>query len=380
MGPPDEDDLPIEKAAFVGAVVIGFLVIVALAVVFGTRSIEGTIEAQTLGILRANGIRTVEVDADGLEVTLAGAVRDETQIALARLIAESVDGVTAVDIENVVYVPPALDIELDIIAEPLVFDWKGSEARVTGTVSDEATLQTILAEASEIWATVDSVDLTVVEGLDSERDWLPAILSVVRRAGDDLDEGTVLANAGSSYVLVAGELETRSEQLEVRNDVQEILSALTFEFTSGLTVKEVPLPPDVPRPSTTTTEPPPEVVELQVTLDELIAGKVVEFESGRSVITQDGILLLDEVLEALRQFPDVAVEIGGHTDDIGTERDNLLLSRLRAAAVLAYLVDNGEDPTRFEVIGYGETQPVADNATAEGKARNRRIEFTALAE
>ena len=304
---------------------------------------------------------------------------------MALLIAESVEGVTSVDSENVVYVPPAPDIDVDVIADPLVFNWKGSEATVTGTVSDEATLETIRAEASEIWATVDSAGLTVREGLDSERDWLPAILSVARRAGQDLPEGTVLVNPGSSYVLVAGELETRSKQLAVRNDVKGILSALTFEFTSGLTVKEMPPPPDTPQPdtpqpTTTTTEPPPAVVELQVTLDELIAGKVVEFEFASSVITQDGILLLDEVLDALRQFPDVAVEIGGHTDDVGTESSNLLLSRLRAAAVLAYLVDNGEDPTRFDVIGCGETRPVADNDTPEGRARNRRIEFTALAE
>ena len=77
FGPADEADLPVETAAFVGAVIIGFVIILALAVVFGTRSIEGTIEAQTLGLLRANGIRTVDVDANGLEVTLAGAVREE---------------------------------------------------------------------------------------------------------------------------------------------------------------------------------------------------------------------------------------------------------------------------------------------------------------
>ena len=55
-------------------------------------------------------------------------------------------------------------------------------------------------------------------------------------------------------------------------------------------------------------------------------------------------------------------------------------SWLRAAAVLDYLLANGEIATRFTVIGYGETQPVADNATEEGRAHNRRIEFTALSE
>jgi outer membrane protein OmpA-like peptidoglycan-associated protein len=58
----------------------------------------------------------------------------------------------------------------------------------------------------------------------------------------------------------------------------------------------------------------------------------------------------------------------------------LLLSRLRAAAVLTYLVNNGEDAGRFVVIGYGEAVPIADNSAESGRARYRRIEFTARSE
>ncbi len=184
-----------------------------------------------------------------------------------------------------------------------------------------------------------------------------------------------------------GELETRSEQVAVRRDVEEILATLRFAFTNGLTIKEVPPPPTQPPvvgtedpPETTTTTVPPEVIELQLTLDELIEGKVVEFDFASAVITAQGRHLLDEVLEALEMFPEVQVQIAGHTDDIGTEESNLLLSRLRAASVLSYLVDRGQSPLRFEVIGYGESEPVADNDTAEGRARNRRIEFIALSQ
>ena len=119
------------------------------------------------------------------------------------------------------------------------------------------------------------------------------------------------------------------------------------------------------------------MLSFRESLDELIEGKVVEFEFASSVITAEGRELLDEVLEALRRFPEVSVEIGGHTDAVGTDETNLLLSRLRAAAVLTYLVNNGEDAGRFVVIGYGEAVPIADNSTESGRARNRRIEFTA---
>ena len=389
LAPFEEPEPPVELAAFIGAAVIGLLVIMAFAVFYGTQSIERTVESQTLGLLRANGIRDIDVDADGLELTLSGTVRVESQVALALAIAHSVEGVLDVDVQNLLYVPPLPEVEIDLVVEPLVFSWNESGLIVTGTVSDQATRNAVIAAVEVIWLVIDDSGLVVKDGIDSERDWLPSILQVVALAGDDLPAGTVIANAGSSFVLVNGELESRSKQVAVRRDVEEILSALTFEFTSGLTIKPEPPPVTLPpRPGTVATSAPsvpsttiaPEVIELQETLDDLIEGKVVEFDFASSVITSEGRMLLDEVLEALQKFPEVPVEIGGHTDDVGTEESNLLLSRLRAASVLSYLIDRGQSATRFFVIGYGETQPVADNASAAGRARNRRIEFTALSE
>jgi OOP family OmpA-OmpF porin len=74
------------------------------------------------------------------------------------------------------------------------------------------------------------------------------------------------------------------------------------------------------------------------------------------------------------------VRIAGHTDGNGAADANLDLSQRRAQAAFDYLVGRGASSERFEVIGYGETQPIADNNTAEGRAKNRRIEFIALEE
>jgi outer membrane protein OmpA-like peptidoglycan-associated protein len=385
FGPPDEDDMPVELATFIGTAVIGLLIIMGLGIYFGTRSIESTIETQTLNLLRSEGLRDIEVDADGLNVTLVGTVRDEQHVALAIAIGYAIEGVEDVDAQNVIYVPPPPDIDVDVTVLPLVFDWTVDAIAVSGTVSNEATRTLIISTLDVEWLDVDPSGLIVEQEMDSERDWLPSILQVVVRAGEDLEEGSVIANAGSSFVLVNGELETRAEQLAVRRDVEDLLSALTFQYTNGLTVKFEPPPPtSPPRPGTslepTTTTVAPEVIELQATLDELIEGKVVEFDFASAVITPEGRTLLDEVLEALETFPHIPVQISGHTDDIGSEESNLLLSRLRAAAVLSYLVDRGQSVDRFVVIGFGESEPIADNSTAEGRARNRRIEFTALSE
>jgi OOP family OmpA-OmpF porin len=113
-------------------------------------------------------------------------------------------------------------------------------------------------------------------------------------------------------------------------------------------------------------------------LDELIEGKVVEFETKSFALTPKGVALLDEILLALSQAPEVRILIAGHTDSRGSDAENLQLSVDRANAVLDYLVAAGESKDRFDVIGYGEDLPTESNDTSAGRSRNRRIEFIAL--
>ncbi|MGI9613988.1 MAG: OmpA family protein, partial [Acidimicrobiales bacterium] len=85
--------------------------------------------------------------------------------------------------------------------------------------------------------------------------------------------------------------------------------------------------------------------------------------------------VLADIAESLNRVPDVPFEVVGHTDDVGEEQDNLLLSEQRAEAVVERLAELGVDPGRMTARGEGETNPIADNNTDEGKAANRRIEF-----
>jgi outer membrane protein OmpA-like peptidoglycan-associated protein len=74
----------------------------------------------------------------------------------------------------------------------------------------------------------------------------------------------------------------------------------------------------------------------------------------------------------------VKIEISGHTDKTGTESLNLILSEARAKTIVEYLVECGIDSSRINFKGYGSSQPIADNASAEGRAKNRRVEFKIL--
>ena len=103
--------------------------------------------------------------------------------------------------------------------------------------------------------------------------------------------------------------------------------------------------------------------------------QTIFFETGRATIKAVSHDLLDEVARALQDNPSIRVRIEGHTDSQGKDRYNLKLSRGRAKAVRKYLVGRGVAGRRMVSQGYGETRPISDNRTADGRAQNRRVEF-----
>lgn len=108
-------------------------------------------------------------------------------------------------------------------------------------------------------------------------------------------------------------------------------------------------------------------------LAELSAQNGILFRSGAAVLAEGAETVLQSIAEAVGHCPSVAIEVAGHTDSDGEAAANLALSVARAEAVVTALIGLGVAPERLYAIGYGEGSPVADNATAAGKAQNRRI-------
>jgi len=104
----------------------------------------------------------------------------------------------------------------------------------------------------------------------------------------------------------------------------------------------------------------------------------INFRSGSATLENSSFFLLDSIVDIVRRCPGLRVEVGGHTDNVGSDAVNLRLSQRRAASVTEYLVTKGVDPAQITSSGYGEARPVVDNATPENQRRNRRIEFTVL--
>jgi len=100
----------------------------------------------------------------------------------------------------------------------------------------------------------------------------------------------------------------------------------------------------------------------------------VLFDFDKSVIKPEGAAILDRLVAFMKENPEKRVEFDGYTDWIGTEAYNQKLSERRAAAAQAYVTKQGIDASRVTTKGFGESNPIADNKTKEGRAKNRRVE------
>jgi OOP family OmpA-OmpF porin len=106
----------------------------------------------------------------------------------------------------------------------------------------------------------------------------------------------------------------------------------------------------------------------------------IQFDTAKATLRKESFPALDRVVAAMKEFPAVRVRISAHTDASGEPDANLKLSEQRAAATKAYLVSKGIDGKRIEVVGKGETEPVADNGTPEGRQQNRRVDFAVISQ
>ena len=118
---------------------------------------------------------------------------------------------------------------------------------------------------------------------------------------------------------------------------------------------------------------------LQRSLNAALAKRTIQFEAGKAVLTPSGRATLDRLLKTLKRYPKARIRIEGYTDSDGPAAQNLALSRARADAVRLYLISHGIRAASLEAVGFGESRPVASNATAAGKAKNRRIELKVTA-
>lgn len=205
--------------------------------------------------------------------------------------------------------------------------------QLSGALPDQQSIDDLVVVGGEVWgaANVDSSLLTI-----GETTWTDGRIRMT---------GTALSNdqrIGTFVTLIP-----------------ERIGALVSVDTSGLTID------DISRLLT----------EVQTQINALVGESPIRFAPLSAEIEPDSDPTLVEVAILVAQLPSTPFEVVGHTDDVGNEQENLLLSQDRAQAVVDRLIELGVAGERMSSRGEGEAKPIAENDTDEGKAANRRIEF-----
>ncbi|MEQ8908504.1 MAG: OmpA family protein [Vicingaceae bacterium] len=115
-----------------------------------------------------------------------------------------------------------------------------------------------------------------------------------------------------------------------------------------------------------------------INVGEKIILRNIFFETAKYELKKESKIELNKLVQFLEKNPSIKIEVSGHTDNVGSQESNLVLSKNRANAVVEYLVKNEIEASRIESKGYGSSLPIDDNSTAEGRAKNRRTEFKIL--
>jgi OOP family OmpA-OmpF porin len=221
---------------------------------------------------------------------------------------------------------------------------------VSGTVPDEASKAAVLARVRELYGFDRVVDQVAIGNVIQPPNWNGYVQKLINANLKLISKGQLKVDGNN--VTVQGEVANEAQRQQIASDIASNLNP-TYVVKNALRVSAAE----------------------QSVLDTTLARRIIEFESGQAVIRPSGTQILDEMAAALMKMKGKKVEVIGHTDNTGLRESNLALSLARAEAVRTYLSGKGVDPASIAVSGQGPDRPVADNASADGRARNRRIEF-----
>ena len=222
-----------------------------------------------------------------------------------------------------------------------------------GVVPNEASKQALLNKLRAVYGADQVVDKIQVRPVAAPDGWSNSVTNLITPDLKKVTQGKLVVN-GTSVALTG--------KMSNQNDI-----APTTAFFQSLVLPPYRLNAQL---SVNLAE--------QKIVDDALKNRIIEFESGSAILTATGTQILDEMVIALNKVQGKNVKIIGHTDSSGDAQKNLQLSLERADAVKKYLIEKNIPAARLSTIGLGSEKPVADNATADGRKKNRRIEFEVL--
>lgn len=220
----------------------------------------------------------------------------------------------------------------------------------SGNLPDEATKAAVLERLRNLYGDDRVVDQLVVGGVVAPANWSRYVTTMVGPNLKQVSNGQVQVNGNA--IRISGEVDNEAMH-------QQVLSNLTTAFNSTYSVRD----------------------NLRVgggkqqVLDQTLANRTVQFESGSAILAPAGRKVLDDMAAAILKVGKPVLDVIGNTDSSGNRQLNIALSLARASTVKSYLVARGVPAETLLVSGKGPDNPIADNTTDIGRARNRRIDF-----
>ena len=220
----------------------------------------------------------------------------------------------------------------------------------SGTVPDEATKAAVLAKLRELYGPERVVDQIAIGPVVMPANWNGYVQKLITPDLRQISRGQLTIDGNN--VSLRGEVANEALRQRIASNVATNLNP-TYTVNNGLRI----------------------AAAEQALLDNTLANRTVEFDSGKATLTPAGRAILDEMVAAMLKLKGRRIEIIGHTDSAGLRASNVSLSQARAATVKSYLAAHGIAEDYLTASGQGPDRPIASNDTVEGRARNRRIEF-----
>ncbi len=374
--------------------ITGLILLAMLAyacIQFHGPRIEQDIAGRTHQVLQVQNVGEVQIGVDGRDVTLSGSVPDKsTRENLVSSIA-GVEGVRVVHDELVIAEPapaiepiPQQEMESKAAAEteetaaeppsqpqpqpqpqpplpdPYITEFELSSGQLLlKGYAGQALHDSLPSQAESIVEPGQVTDqLTWTEG--APQGWDKAV-TVVLEGLAKLEQGS--AKIVNREITITGETSDPAAKAQI----EQLLEAKApgFAYQVQLEVK--------PKLSQA-------AINCQQQFSQLLAEAKIKFDTGKATIKPESYDLLNRLAEVANQCSATRLEIAGHTDASGNPAFNRFLSQSRAEAVRQYLIQQGVDADRLIAKGYGSEHPIADNATAGGRAMNRRVEIIIIGE
>jgi len=315
---------------------------------FKWHAIEEDVANNAKADLASNETNWVKIETTnrGRDILITGTPPDQATLDRVVEKVQKSYGVNLVEVSSDAK-PPPTPAELNTILT-------GQSVVLRGTLANQKSINAVITQASQAFGEGNIINKLSVGNNIADLPNLNVFFQSLAGKGFALETLTASLKGGTlSLTGMVNSTESNNELLD------QMTSSLGLTVENTLTIAAPPIEGDV----------------CQDLVNDLLSNGKINFASAKAIIKDDSLSLLENIQTTALRCPDASFEVSGHSDSLGNLDFNMKLSQQRAQAVVDHLVSAGLDASKFSAVGYGPTKPIAENTTADGRARNRRIEF-----